>query len=135
MKFKYVKPLESEKNIERFENLMQATLPELFREFVKINNGSRPECPVFDTDNTKERVVNNFLSFNFHDHFSIFSAYENNEKMFESKYIPFALDVFGNFLCFNKKFQIIFINHEDLTKEFVANSFDEFLEKLYMIND
>ena len=38
MKFKYVKPLESERNIERFENLIQATLPESFREFVKTNN-------------------------------------------------------------------------------------------------
>ena len=47
------------------------------------------------------------------------------------QYLPFAMDNFGNLICFQKdNATIVFINMENKSIEDVANSFAEFMKKL-----
>lgn len=131
MKYKYIKPLESTDNINSFESSINFVFPEDFKVFVKNFNGSTPEHAIFDTDVCLERVIKTFLSFNQDDKESVWTIYVLSRKVHKHIYAPFAIDVFGNLICFDDRHQVIFIDHETLSVEFVAVSFNEFINKLY----
>ena len=132
MVWKYVKQLSSEKNIESFERLSSFTFPESFKDCIRQHNGGRPKYYVFDTNRKAGRALKTFLSFNQEDKENIRSVYECCKIELQNKYIPFAIDNFGNLICFNYSNQIIFVNHETFNEEFVASSFDDFLNFLYI---
>ena len=132
MEWKYVKPLSSEDNINEFECLVKYAFPEDFREYIKKYNGGRPEKKIFETDNSQERALKSFLSFNKNDRETVWKIYEWNKQELADRYVAFAVDNFGNLICFDaNNDNIVFLNHEDLGVEKVADDFMEFINKLH----
>jgi hypothetical protein len=131
MNWKYVKPLESTENIDRFECLVKYAFPDDFRRCVQEHNGGRPERRVFDTNKARERVMKSFLSFNRGDLETVWDIREWNREELGERYIAFAIDNFGNLIAFDADTDhIVFINHEDMTVEQIADSFVKFMAKL-----
>ena len=132
MEWKYVKKLKSVELINDYECLVKYVFSDSFRKCVIDNNGGRPEKRTFDTDKVKERELKSFLSFNKEDRETVWKIFEWNKEELINKYIPFAIDNFGNLICFDaNNDQIVFVNHEDTSVEKISNSFDAFLESLY----
>jgi len=132
-KWRYVKPIKDEKSIELFEGMIGARLPEDFIEIVRVNNGGRPDRPVFDTDDVKEHVFKTLLSFNTDDLENIFDTADSFIAA-KSKYVPVANDDFGNLIAYDKNsFKLYFLNHETDDVEYISSSFSELMEKLYDI--
>lgn len=132
MNWNHVKPLESEDSISEFERKYKFTFPDDFKETVLKYNRGYPELDVYDTDKTQERTIKHLLSFNKSDRTSIWKIIEWNKEELDGKYIAIAIDSFGNLICFSiKDSSIIFIDLETLKTEMIANSFSEFLNKLY----
>ena len=132
MGWKYVKQLSSEESIEAFERLVNYAFPKNFKDCVKQYNGARPKYRVFDTDKKTGRELKSLLSFNREDKETVWDIYEWSKTEHQGKYIPFAIDNFGNLICFDRTGKIVFINHETLELEVVASSFEEFIGGLYM---
>ena len=132
MNWKYVKPLQSENLINDFECLVCYEFPEEFRDCVLQFNGGRPERKGFDTDVNAGRELKSFLSFNSDDRETVWKIHEWNKEELANKYVAFAIDNFGNLICFDAdNDEVVFLNHEDLSVEHIANTFSEFLELLY----
>lgn len=134
MEWKYVKPLKSVELINEFESMAKYVFCDSFKDCVVTNNGGRPSKRVFDTDKSAERELKTFLSFNKEDRETIWKIFDWNKEELSNKYIPFAIDVFGNMICFNTcNDKVVFVNHEDLSVEIVAGDFSSFLSMLYDI--
>lgn len=132
MEWKYVKPIKSADLIKDFEALVNYVFDDHFRRCVMNNNGGRPSKKAFDTDKSKERELKSFLSFNHEDKETVWKIFEWNKEELTDKFIPFAIDNFGNLICFDaSNDHVVFINIENVTSEKIANSFAEFLELLY----
>jgi hypothetical protein len=134
MNWKYVKALKSEKAITEFEKNYGIEFPDSFKETVGKFNGGRPERDIYDTDKTKGRTIKSLLSFNKDDKETIWKIAEWSADELGEKYIAFAIDHFGNLICFSKSDKsIIFMDHETLKTEIIANEFANFIDKLYSI--
>ena len=132
MEWNYVKSLSSKDSIEEFEKKENYTFPDEFKQCVINNNGGRPNRRGFDTENTKERELKTFLSFNKEDKETMWKASEIEEDELPSNYIPFAIDNYGNFICFNSNDDsVVFFDHESLSIELIANNFSSFINCLY----
>lgn len=132
MEWKYVKKLESVDLIGDYECLVKYVFVDSFRKCVIANNGGRPNKKVFDTDKTKERELKSFLSFNKNDRETVWKIFEWNKEELTDKYIPFGIDNFGNLICFEaSNDKIVFVNHEDMSVEIIADNFDAFMSGLY----
>lgn len=132
MFWQYVKQLKSEDWIDDFEFMVKYEFCSSFRRCVMDNNGGRPDNTVFDTDTVKERVLKTFLSFNKDDIETVWKVYEWNKRELANRYVPFALDGCGNFICFDaNNNRVILLNHENMAVEIVADDFDSFMEELY----
>ena len=132
MEWKYVKPLKTERLITDFENLVNYKFPEEFRKIVLLYNGGRPQNRTFDTEKVRERVLKSFLSFNENDKETVWKIHEWNSDMLGKRFVPFAIDNFGNLICFDvKNSTIVFLNHENGKSEKIADSFHDFLRGLY----
>lgn len=130
--WKYVKALKSANLINEFETLVCYELPKEFKECVLQYNGGRPERKGFDTDKNKGRELKSFLSFNKEDRETVWKTYEWNKEELADRYLAFAIDNFGNLICFDvRNGNVIFLNHENLSTEHIAETFTEFLELLY----
>ena len=109
--------------------------PQSFRELVIANNAGYPNKDVFDTDNEEGRTFHSLLSFNREDKDNIFDYYDWSTEDFEElgwQYIEFASSCFGDPIAFDPRTgHIIFVDHETLNTELIAETFDEFLENLY----
>ena len=132
MEWKYIKELKSLDLIDDYECLVKDVFCDSFRKCVIANNGGRPSSKVFDTDVSKERELKSFLSFNKDDRETVWKIFEWNKEELTNKYVPFAIDNFGNLICFDaSNDKIVFINHEDMSVEFIADNFDSFMSGLY----
>jgi hypothetical protein len=132
MNWKYVKKLKSVELIKEYERLVNYELCDSFIQCVIRNNGGRPEKKIFDTDRVKERALKSFLSFNKEDRETVWKMYEWSKEELNDEFIPFAIDNFGNLICFDKHDdKIVFVNHEDNSVEIAAVNFDTFIESLH----
>ena len=132
MEWKYVKPLSSEDLIEEFERLAKYSFPDDFKKCVSSYNGGRPSLKTFDTDSAKERELKSFLSFNKDDRETVWKIYDWNKDDLSDRYIPFAIDNFGNLICFDSDNNgVVFLDHDNLNSEQIAKSFTEFMTVLY----
>lgn len=135
MNWKYIKPLKNENAIKEFEETYNFVFPDSFKEIVKKNNGARPEMDIYDTNLTKERTIKSLLSFNKDDKESIWKIAEWNKGELNEKFIAFAIDHFGNLICFHiNDGTIIFVDMENLKTEIIADDFSCFLNKLYIMD-
>ena len=118
-----------------FESTFKFEFPDSFKEIVSNYNGGRPERDVYDTDKTKERTIKSLLSFNKDDKETIWKIAEWNKDELKSDYVAFAIDHFGNLICFSVRDKsIIFMDMETLKTETIANDFSAFLDKLYTVD-
>lgn len=132
MKWKYAKNLKSVNLINDFERLVKYNFCDAFKECIITNNGGKPSKSIFDTNKGKEHELKSFLSFNKEDKETVWRAFEWAEKETKNKYVPFGIDNFGNMICFDKNNDsVIFINHENMSVELIANNFEKFIDVLY----
>lgn len=132
MNWKYAKALNSVDLINDFEKLVGYKFPKEFRDLVLQFNGGRPERKGFDTNVSTGRELKSFLSFNAGDRETVWEINDCNKDELSNKYLAFAIDNFGNLICFDKNNNnVVLLNHEDLSVEHIANTFSEFIETLY----
>lgn len=132
MEWKYVKELKSVDLIDDYECAVKYVFCDSFRRCVIAHNGGRPSKRVFDTDKAKERELKSFLSFNREDRETVWKIFEWNKEELTNKFIPFGIDNFGNMICFDaNNDRVVFVNHEDMSIETIADSFDSFMSSLY----
>jgi len=132
--WKYDEPLTDENLITEFETKSGFTFPPSYRSLVIEHNGARPDKKIFNTDSDEGHVFGNLLSFNKADtkNLNIWETNKNMPSDIDSKYIAFAMDAFGNWICFNAEDgSIVFIDHDNSSIENVANDFDAFIDGLY----
>lgn len=135
MNWKYVKTLKSENDIAEFEKVYKIEFPDSFKEIVSKFNGGCPEKDVYDTDKTKERTIKSILSFNQNDKETIWKINEYSTEELGNRYVAFAIDHFGNLICFSRSNKsIVFMDMETLKTESIAKDFTSFLDKLYTTN-
>ena len=135
MNWKYVKALKTENLIKEFEATFKFEFPVSFIDTVVNYNGGRPEMDVYDTDKTKERTIKSLLSFNKEDKETIWKIAEWSKDELKDDYIAFAIDHFGNLLCFSVSDRsIVFMDMETLKTEMIANDFSTFIDKLYVVD-
>lgn len=130
-KWKYTKPLGSLELVEAFEKEKRFEFPLAFKEKILKINGGRPESQCFVTVNGNERAIKSFLSFNRNDRENVWEPGEWMSESFRKYLVPFAIDNFGNYICFDQIGTVIFACHDPLCYEVVAYGFDEFLNNLY----
>ena len=142
MKWISNRPLKDVSFIDAYEKEIGYHFPDDFRKCVQENNGAYAEPNVFDTRESQEQMLNALFSFNPTDGDSIWKlgrcwdeADEETDRIMR-KYIAFAYDPFGNTIAFDPKDDsVVFIDHETLEVEYVAPSFQAFLDKLYEDED
>lgn len=132
MNWKYAKALNSVDLINDFEKLVGYKFSKEFRDLVLQFNGGRPERKGFNTNVSIGRELKSFLSFNTGDRETVWKINDWNKDELSNKYLAFAIDNFGNLICFDKNNNnVVLLNHEDLSVEHIANTFSEFIEALY----
>ncbi len=137
----------SEKNILEFENILQTKIPSSYRSFLLETNGGSPLNNAFDVYSPTENltlytfIISKFLGIGVKD--DIIKAYKIFQKDLPPYFLPFAMDNFKNFMCISLKTEEIYfwdyqstLANPKTTKEkplflFVAENFEEFMEKLY----
>ncbi len=149
-------PLESKKLIEAYERLRRYTFPQSFKDCVELNNGGCPMLTEFDTDETEGRMFGFLYSFNACEKQGItvwdnVNAYEirvqdamadedidclNDIAYIYQNFVCFADTSFGDEIAFYKRDDsVVFIDHETLEIEKIADSFEEFIDSLYEEDD
>jgi len=129
--WKYIKPLISRTAVSDFEKEAGIMIPDDLKQCLESNNGGRPSKNVFDTEHYKEKEMKALLSFNKTDTENIYAVYSAMKGEIKGL-VPFASDPGGDFLCLYKN-KIVLYFHETNAVEKVADSFTEFLSKLYSI--
>ena len=144
MKWNRPKLLESADLIEEYESKVGYIFPDDFKAVIKENNGARPELKQFKSKlgrRKNTRVFDHLLSFNKNDSWSIWDCNDWNGDMRDwnengkmENFVAFAGDPFGDLICFDKtNDHIVFIDHETLSIEPVADSFSDFIASLKKI--
>ena len=132
MNWKYVKTLKDNGLVKEFEEKNDFNFPNEFVDLVNNFNGGRPEKSAFVTQSGKERAIKGLLSFNKDDIETIWKISDWNKSELDNKYIAFAIDNFGNLICFDKSSKnIVFIEMETLKSDLVSSSISEFISTLY----
>lgn len=151
LEWDFVEPLESENLIDEFEQLRGYKFPISFRNCVKINNSGYPSKNIFDTEIESERCIDSLFSFNHTGDdmtvWDVVEAYESNINVAKqlgdleeatmltnlfNRYVVFADTPFGDDIAFDKTDDsVVYIDHETLKVEKIADSFDAFLDCLY----
>lgn len=126
--WKYVKELEDIEAISKFEIDNNIIFPEDLKNYLQKYNGGRPSSRLFDTAKEKEHEFKTLLSFNKADIETIYKNFPIDSK--HEKLIPFASDPAGNYFCLYRN-AIYYWHHERDEAEYLADTFEEFLKKLY----
>ena len=127
MKCEYAEEI-TEEEIKNVELKLKFEFPEDFKEFIKKNNGGYPKRRIFKL-NGSEEVVDHFLSFKENDIENIieFNQLEDSEGIRDTV-VAIAIDPFGNYIVFNREDnKIMFYEHEEDSKFYLADTFTEFL--------
>lgn len=128
--WRYIKPLTTEGLIPEVEGQLGYKFVDSYIDFVKEHNGGRPPIRIFKTSTHKERTIKSFLSFNSGDAENIIRLNRGVAEI-STKLVAFAIDDFGNSLCFNKQNdEVVFLDFESEELELVAISFVDFLSML-----
>lgn len=128
MNWKYTSILTNE-DIKNVENKLNIIYPESYKEFIKYNNGGKPDKNRFTCEgDNSERIINYLIDLSDKNNYSVV----NLKDALPHKLVPFADDPFGNVICFSsdENYKIVFYHHETEEIVFVCNNFEEFLSKL-----
>lgn len=131
-------PLEDATLIDKYEQKIGYRFPKDFRRCVLEHNGAYMEPDGFDTDKTNGRAIGPLFSFNPDDIENIWDLGAESFEIIDEfaglmrNYVPFADSPNGDAICFDRRDDsIVYVDHETLDVEYVAPSFQAFLDKLY----
>lgn len=125
----FPEPVQNMSILDMIQREFCITLPRSYIDGIEQFNGAYPECSRFMTKEGNERTVKCFLSVNQGDDDNI---WDMNLDAVTCDYVAFAMDDFGNSICFSKKdLSIWFWDHETEQAERVADGFDVFIASLY----
>lgn len=128
MEWAYVKVLIDNSVFENIERTYNVEIPKYLKEIISKYNGGRPKKRLFDTQNSKEKVLQGLISFNKEDKANIFIY----EDLLRKGYIPFAITEFGDAICVNIDNEFIGLYLHELDKfEYVCDNIEKFLNILY----
>lgn len=108
----------------------QVLIPDDLKNLLMIANAATPSKTRFMLK-VDERILGAVLSFNPNEKEA--DSFESAMNIgFEKDMIPFGIDPFGNYICYNTaNNSIMFFDHEEDNLEEIASSLEEFLSKLY----
>ena len=108
----------------------QVVIPDDLKELLMIANAATPSKTRFMLK-VDEKVLGAILSFNPNEKEA--DSFESAMNIgFEKNIVPFGIDPFGNYICYNTTDKsILFFDHEEDSLEKVASSLEEFLGMLY----
>lgn len=124
------KKLKDKGLISRFEQSTRFTFPKEFKTVITESNGGTPSKRMFRT-NKGERAIKTFLSFNRSDTDNVWSEYDWHKEKLDDKYIPFAVDVRNNPICFDKRDKSVVVVTESAV-ESAGKSFSRFMTSLFI---
>lgn len=128
--WRYIKPLATENLISDVEEKLDYKFTDSFVDFVKKYNGSRPPVSIFTTSSLQEKTIKSFLSFNPGDVENIVRLNRGVADISELL-VAFAIDNFGNYLCFDRKnHMVFFLDFETGKTELIDKTFSDFLLKI-----
>ncbi|MBQ9181911.1 MAG: SMI1/KNR4 family protein [Bacilli bacterium] len=117
--------------IKNVEEKINYSFPQDYASYIKNSKPLRFEKNLFKTSNNEEKVLRYLYSFDENERNYIIK-FQSFDSQFKDKIVPFAELEFGDLLCFDRNNNnIVLYNHELDEIEIVANSFTEFLGKLY----
>ncbi len=133
--WKYSKKLENIELINHYEKLYSLRFPIFFKDIIYFSNGGRPTKNIIRTLELNEHIFLSWLDLNYWklENFNYIVSEINNYYK-EFFLFPFGIDPFGNYFCIkfiNEEFTIVFFNHENKKIEFISDSLESFLSKLY----
>ena len=132
MNWKYVKREGNPEDLFSFERLYHFSFPEDFEEYSIAHDGDCPDKKSFKTVNDNTGVLKLFLSFDHDKKENAWNTYKQNKSFLNNKYVPFAVDINGNLICFKRKnSKIVVVNRKTSEAEKVSDSFSEFFNSLY----
>lgn len=130
MEWKYVRPLKDDTIFKNIEKTYNVEIPNYLKELIISFNGGRPEKTLFDTQKSKERVLQGLISFNKEDKANIFIY----EELLKKGYIPFAVTEFGDLVCINNENKSVKLYlHENETFENICDNIKDFFRILYYL--
>jgi hypothetical protein len=123
----------------------RVTFPDDYVDCAMVNHGATPAAKCFDFPGHREAVFRALLGYfdakSDNENLSITQMYEAVKDQLPERVYPFAMDPFGNLLCFDYRDSkrnaptIVFWDHEvDDPEEaiaYVCDTFSELLAKLY----
>lgn len=120
----------AENAIEKISSKYNVTIPDDLAKLLKKANAATPSKTKFMVK-VDEKILGAILSFNPGE--TEADSFETAMTIdFEKDIVPFGIDPFGNYICYNvKDSTIIFFDHEEDSLTVIANSLREFLEMLY----
>ena len=125
-------PLDDEMLISQFAKQEKIKFPDYYLECVLEWNGAYPKLENFITEEGTLANMKCLLSFNKDSEDSIWVFPDYRNRKLRKKYVCFAEDSFGNYICFQKAdMSIVLINHETEKIERIAPDFRRFIEGLY----
>lgn len=128
MEWKYVKPLKDNSIIEYLEKTYSIEVPKFLKEVILQSNGGRPNKTLFNTQSSKERVLQGLISFNKDDKANIFIY----DDILKRGYIPFGITEFGDLVCINNKNKSVKLYlHEQDKFEYICENIEKFINILY----
>lgn len=108
----------------------QVVIPDDLKKLLMMANAATPSKTRFMLK-VDEKVLGAILSFN-PDEKEADSFESAMNICFEKNIVPFGIDPFGNYICYNTTDKsIMFFDHEEDSLEKVASSLEEFLGMLY----
>lgn len=128
IKWNFVVPVE-ENVFDEFEKNYGIEVPTDLRKLVLEANAGNPEpCNVTD-EKGNERVIGSILSYSDKVQTTVMKAIK---RIPNKKYIPFAVDSFGNYYCEHLLLgDIVFYDHETMEFIKIANSLDEMINGIH----
>lgn len=132
-------PLKDVTLIDKFEQQVGYHFPTDYRQCAIEHGNAWVQPDTFDTQKHKGRAFNRLFSFNTGGHGSIWIlgvSHDEEEAALLRDYVPFANSPCGDLICFDKRNDsVVYIDHETLAVEYVAPSFQAFLDGLYEEED
>lgn len=129
IEWKYKIDLE-ENALSEISSKYQIIIPDDLKVLLTVANAATPSKTRYML-RVDEKVFGAVLSFNPNEKEA--DSFESAMNIgFERNIIPFGIDPFGNYICYNTdNGNIMFFDHEEDNLEVIASTLEEFLDKLY----
>lgn len=116
--------------LSKMSSKYQVIIPDDLKDLLKVANAATPSKTRFMLK-VDEKVLGAVLSFNPNEKEA--DSFESAMKIgFEKNIVPFGIDPFGNYICYNTdNGSIMFFDHEEDDLAEIAFTLEEFLNKLY----